>query len=769
MFQHRLWVFCHTRLLLKSRIKAAASPIDCPFIVKGCRLKSKSRRRTGDKRADNVHNKRYRVVGTKAWSSPQLNQPDDEKSQKLLNFRESLLFHDVKVALKSLPAVVQDGLLEPTDTTEISKQIHHQYRQNHLTDSDDLKELANSFVKHIKSGGLPPSPRANLHLISYFKESEQYDAGIEFWNWTVKQDDQYVDLSTYGAAIELLASYGSPLEYCEEVYNHGLKRFPSNFNEYHLSPGAVLRDRSRHVDLKGTSLSLLQGIITARLMHGDWRNAYLALDTAFRIHPTQIPNRMVDIFLYERPINEAFQVFMMACRSGNTARGKMLTILMDLLATAQRYDGDYKWNLQIVNAMFSAFYAYIWSAGRFDHTTASTINTMLRIILTLFPTRVNLSLADSTRGMDVSDASKLWESIEEYFAAVGLKPNDVTLRLIASLSGMLQNEYLLLVAVKGIQRFERKPEPDTLRMVMHAAGKVRSQQMVQACWDDLKKVIPSGGKFEKLLWKSFANAAARIGLTSYVWAEFEEIGSTSGQASSIESAIQHEINFQAKKSEEDAPQQHLTTAPADWFQQFQSHLDSLRKGLGRKVTVNWKGDSVLQMSKWSSRRPAKEAWQRKLYDELTLDPNTPSITLPKLSKDLEDEKLAHEDQEVEDTSHVVARSIAHLRESPTGFALGELRYLNWKTINEILSQAEVFEEKLKQKVDLAIEQGRPVRHIRSRANLKNPKDKYKFMFDQIQVHLADLESEAAKEESEVQWREKILRLRANEEWQVTDE
>ena len=768
MFTHRSWTSCRTKLLLCSRNKATPSTIAYPSIVSGCRLKSKYIRRPGDKRPNKIYETRRRVAGLENRSSSQPNQLEEEKLQKLLNFRERLLSNDVGSTLRSLPAVIQDRLLEPADTIEISKQIHFQYRQKHLRDDDDLKKLANTFVKHIRSGEVPPSPRANLHMISYFKESKQYDAGIEFWNWTVQQDDQYVDLSTYGAAIELLASYGSSLAYCEEIYIHGLKRFPSNFNAYHLSPGAVLRDRSQHVDLKGTSLSLLQGIITARLVHGDWRKAYLALDTAFRIHPTQILNRMIDLFLYERPINEAYQVFMMACRSGNTVKGRMLTILMDLLATAQRYDGDYQWNLQIVNAMSSAFHAYIGSAGRFDNTAASTINTMLRIILTLFPNGVDLSPSGGTKKMEASDASRIWASIEKIFTAVGLKPSDVTLRMIASLGGRLQNEYLLLVAVEGIQRSDRQPEPDTLRVVMGSAGEVQSQEMVKACWDDLKKVIPSGGNLEKLIWRSFASAAAKTGLTSYVWAEFEEIGSTGGQATSIESVIQHEMDVQSTMSEEITPQPQ-TTPPADWSQQVWSSLDILREGLARKVSIHWRSDPVLQMSIWSSQRSAEEAWQQKLYDELTLDPNAPPAAFSGRSKDVENVQGPHVDQENEVTDDIVTGSRAHVRESPTGFPLDQLRYLNWKTMNEILSQAEVFEERLKLKVDLAIEQGQPVRQIRSKANVNKPKNEYKFMFDQIQAHRTDLEREAAKEESEDEWREKILRLRRNDEWEMTNE
>ena len=35
-------------------------------------------------------------------------------------------------------------------------------------------------IKRIKAKRLPPHHTANLHVISYLKESKQYDAGVEF-------------------------------------------------------------------------------------------------------------------------------------------------------------------------------------------------------------------------------------------------------------------------------------------------------------------------------------------------------------------------------------------------------------------------------------------------------------------------------------------------------------------------------------------------------------------------------------------------------------
>lgn len=152
------------------------------------------------------------------------------------------------------------------------------------------------------AGSMPSASSLPLHLLSYYKESGRFDEGIDLWNWLSKADDAAFTPIYAGAAIELLAVYGAGTRYCEDIYQRTLDQQGDISSQYHLSPGAILPDRSKAVRIKGTSLGLLQGILTARVLYGKWQSSYLTLDTAFRLRPTQIVPRVLDVFVYERSL-----------------------------------------------------------------------------------------------------------------------------------------------------------------------------------------------------------------------------------------------------------------------------------------------------------------------------------------------------------------------------------------------------------------------------------------------------------------------------------
>ena len=136
---------------------------------------------------------------------------------------------------------------------------------------------------------------------------------------------------------------------------------------------------------------------------------------------------------------------------------------------------------------------------------------------------------------------------------------------------------------------------------------------------------------------------------------------------------------------------------------------------------------------------AEEGWQRKLYDELTREADLENRHPMSL-----DEINDHETPAV----------------SNTGIAFDELRYLNWKTINSLLIQAQAFDKRVEVSTDAAI-RDRRASPERKGSKTTNPTagPRYAVSTAQLEAYRQDVYNEKAKEIDEDSWRALILQLR----------
>lgn len=227
------------------------------------------------------------------------------------------------VDVESIYPKIPSSILSHHDTFRIAHLLHTTLRSNGPgkdAPGQDAKQklllATDRLVDLYKSQVLPPHSGASLHLLSIYKENKEPEKTRELWHWLSTQEglegDEYVSQAVYGAAIEALAYAGEPLADLETLYDRALIRFPGNFASYHLSPEAVVPDRGQPAFSKNIPISLLQGIFTARVLNGDWRNAYLAFDVVLRLIPDRVPKRFFDLIVAHRPFAEAVQVFHLA-------------------------------------------------------------------------------------------------------------------------------------------------------------------------------------------------------------------------------------------------------------------------------------------------------------------------------------------------------------------------------------------------------------------------------------------------------------------------
>lgn len=630
---------------------------------------------------------------------------------------------NLPTVLEIYPQLLRENLLERGDTLGIAQLLHYTYRvEEDVWRRKALKSHVESFQRDFVSGALPPHRRVGLFLLSYYKESKNYDMGFEFWNWLIEQDDNYLHLGTYGAAIELLAYYGKDLEYCEAVYKHALTRFASHFNEYHLSPGAILPDRAEHLTTPGTSMLLLQGILTARLLHRDWRNAYLALDTALRIHPSQIPSRFIELFLRERPLHEAYHVFCLACRAGNQPLQALLTTLLEHLFTAMVNRQAVGFNQHIIGAMFNAINAFIGSAGRLD---TPHMNVLLKGLLSLLsPINCREGSAGSEPQRRDERILRMVAVIPEVFRTLGVPPEPSTFNTIIHMGGILMHRELIAFAVNAFNHSGCSPNTATFRTLQGAARRLYGNETKKSSWTNLVQFVAAQGAEPNTEdWSALVRAAQNAGMEDVVT---ELMPSHSHElAQEVTAPIAETKQATSSGPSQDSIETHARTS-AQLFELISAELKHLRKRFNSRLTCNLKTFPLNRLSITPWTPSVDEKWQQRLYNELTVDLAVPTVATFSRTKEIKRERL--------------------VVQSATGFALEELRYLNWKSVNELLVQAEPFEVRRERLVDEAIAQGLP-----GKDSTQGPST--------LQPDLKEIMAACTQPLTESEWREKILRLR----------
>lgn len=608
---------------------------------------------------------------------------------------------------------------------------------------------------------LPCHADVPVHILGFYKESRQFDQGIEFWNWLLhKGHGDDLDLRSFGAAIEMLTFYGVSPDYCEKLYVYGLEQLGKEYASYHLSHDAILPDRSaRSLDYRDTSMGLLQGILTSRMLHSRWREAYLALDTAFRIRPSQIPTRFLELFIYNRSLGEAFQVFCMFCRSGNTVSGTCFTAILDSLKDCFSKENR-RTRLDLLRSMTTALEAFVGAAGALD---VRHLNKIIAIVAESDLSRHDLKL-NIQDGQDKSHNLfvELTAQMIHIFAARGVPPNIVTFNELIMTAARQRKYNILQAALRDLKSLKLSPTTATGRSLLYAVsahslqanfgllehtastnalqgGQFREPELVQNGWAiivasffDLNKPIPTDD------WVRFARSCSHSDIKSFPLEQLEsmELESPSAYIKAIE--LGFEIADKHNSTER------LSVEKSDYSEDDKTATKAVCANISARLTAlnkekfrNFKENPLDSMSIWEWPHGSDTNWERQLYDELTVDATS---------------KGAFQNSINSSDSSRVARS-------DTGIPFDELRFLNWQSINNLLVQAEAFDRRTKIKVDEAIQAGQPVTQASGGpAGQKHHGNKFRYP-PSLEFYKQDLEDEKKRPMNQKEWQDRILALR----------
>jgi hypothetical protein len=579
-----------------------------------------------------------------------------DEAPVLKSLREACDVASVRTLLELYPGLVATNALHRNDTRRIAQALHARVRNMRDADVslDDIFIFVQRMVSDIQAGALPPHPYAHVHLLGVYKECERYQEGYAFWQWLVDKDTMHVTQAVYGAALEL-AAYGNilPLDEIEDLYADALKRFPGVFAEYHLSPEAIVPDRSQPVAMTNVPMLLLQGILTARILAGDWRNAYLALDTALRLFPAQVPTRYFELFVTNRPLPEAYTAFLVACRAGVLFKPSHLTVLIKQLRMGL-VTASLPERVMALRAIANAIYAYLEAGGSLQ---APHVGAFIRVFETVVPT--------TTGGQELSaDGIKLRNTIitaaHEFASTLiqaGLPPHIHIFTALIHLAGKFQVPSLLQACLQDIQSAQLVLQPVDLRTILYAAGWLGDKDLIQQYWTRIASDAETKGeRLEYDDWVTLAKACSRHGYTDYFKEQLWEYEHT------LSAALKLRLTFHTESAQPRIRQLDSNMELAA----FTTEIDALRSQVQDIAAVVMSGQPL-------------DLGKTPFY--MSLDPKRPPLGLPHDLRTVYDEHTTDPHQPAP-PSGTITPSL-----SPTGIPLDELRFQNWVSVLEMMSYA----------------------------------------------------------------------------------
>lgn len=582
------------------------------------------------------------------------------------------------------PEALQVGVLDRNVTHLICQTLHAGVRRDMArpaaTQLPELLAFAAQIVADLETGALPPNWFAYVHLLGVYKDSRRFAEGHGLWRWLAQQDDTHLSQAAYGAAIELL-SYGNlmTLAQLEDLYEEGLHRFPGTYAEYHLSPDAIVPDRTQPIHIIGLPTTLLQGIVTARLRSHEWRKAYLGLDTILRLYPGQTPSRFFELFIVNRPLPEAYTAFLLACRSGVRVGGALVTTLLNRLRVSMTQSPVLRDRFIIVRAIANAMYAYQETGAGL---ATVHVGQFIKAFESLLPDKaVGQDFTQEEAALRDLVATTAQECLAQLMQS-GLQVGYQPFVSLVSLAGKLRAPHLLRQTLEDAKTAGITFYPVERRTLLGAAGMIRDRELVEALWSlTVGAAAKEGSQLSYNDWVTLAKACRRADMIPYLEQQLQE------QAHTVTATTERRVRHTVNTHEAGAAAPSLLLMTPD---ELSSEIEKLQTQIGniRAVLMSKRPLDIERFPFYMHIDPEQpslgtEEDLRAIYNEKTTDPYQPAAAPPSDGS--------------EPTTLAPAKS-------STGILLDELRFRNWVNIHEMMSLAHADWASRRPMLEQAIEQ-----------------------------------------------------------------
>ena len=449
-------------------------------------------------------------------------------------------------------------------------------------------------------------------------------------------------------------------------------------------------------------MALLQGILTARLLRGETRDAYLALDTALRLYPDQVPARFFFLFFEERPLLEAYAVFAIACRGGIVLPANQLGGIMRML----RLSSDMTWltrHTLALRAMLSMSYMYMGAGGQ---VTQNVVSELIIATTQLLRVKGIANVEAGEKDKLVNEVMDIIRSMVTIFARYGATPGIAAFNsIITNLGGFGQSKELIEIAVSDASLLGLQPTVVTRRSILTAAGMLKDDGFVVKAWKGLVQArleseeCPDATDLYVLVKNAHFAGNIEFAKEEFeIWKDKLAPQNQYGIAMALEENGQEEVSDDAKSLD--------VTSLQSEIGKIQSDLEIMNGRTKDRPRVQDFRDQALPTTLLpvSRRTSLPESEKSKLYDQLTTEQppsrlsNADKRTTPHIEASIERMETAHG---TEAERHLPPTPAL----SPTNIAFSTLRYKNWKSINYLLQQSEASDKAYHNIVDKAIADG----------------------------------------------------------------
>ena len=568
------------------------------------------------------------------------------------------------------PAALSAGIVDRSATHIICQALHASVRRDAAKKGasrlPDLLPFVQRVVADLRAGALPPHPFAYVHLLGIYKDSKRFADGRALWLWLAEQDDAHVSQAAYGAAIELL-SYANlmSLPDLELLYDDALKRFPGTYAEYHLSPDAIVPDRTQPVHILGLPTTLLQGIITARLRSHDWKRAYLGLDTILRLYPAQTPHRIFELFITERPLSEAYTAYLLACRSGIQISAGHVTTLLNRLRVAMTQSPILKDRFKILRAMANALYAYQQCGGGL---ASLHVGQFIKAFEFMLPEKApTQDFTEEEAALRNTIAITAQECVAGLIQS-GLPPADHPFVSLVSLAGKLRVPQLLKQTLEDAKTAGITFHSVERRTLLTAAGLIKDRDLVKALWSlTVAGADREGTQISYNDWITFAKACRRVNHTRYFEQQLQD------QAHSITTSVEQRVRSEVSNPEPEAAKPSVLLMTPEQLnseiQILQGQMENIRAVLMSGQPLNLQHSPFYMHIDPDQPSLGTDEDLRAIYDELTTDIYQPAAP------------ASGDDPQANTATAALSK---------TGIPLDELRFRNWVNVHEMMSAASAY-------------------------------------------------------------------------------
>jgi hypothetical protein len=338
-----------------------------------------------------------------------------------------------------------------------------------------------------------------LYLLRYLGK---YGTAKKLWDWADSHGEP-LPLPAYIVAIQILSDpdVNENLDALEAIYHKARESDAGTFAEYHLGHNAVLLNRYAEALPRGInpkSIQLLLAIARARLLHGNWKDGYLAYDSACRLSASR-PKFFYEAMLdpgRSRPLPEVYRLARLACKEGIRLSPWKLDLLFGKLSNEQkievRSEADLFHVIKHMKASQNLMLANFDAGGQLMHGHVNKILSPLRSLVhpksSIYSPR-DPKWSDFVRAVAES-AARLLEKLVPHMDTPAQGPYEVVLRLAVE----AQHQKLFYSTLQTLFADGGKPSLIISRILLEASGCFGTLKNIQETWKEVVSITEQHGE-----------------------------------------------------------------------------------------------------------------------------------------------------------------------------------------------------------------------------------------------------------------------------------